>query len=312
MISDLGIRVRKSVVRGAQVIDKVDGSWERLSDRFGLGSERSKREGRPVPKVIPKPLPLNSELASLFLSSSNDVFLSLVPDVSEQALASKIKRIDDLVRKSFEHSGLSFNVPNDTMSGDLFNYWCYIQFRAYCELFTETKVNFVQFRNRFEITLGSRITEGMHYEEESFVQTGLEMDQPAPKLRQSLNKCISSLDNLLIDFKKGGFVALCERSPIESEMIDDWASDLSDIQFSIALDGDVTLNAQILLQEQGYHLVPDFPRFAVIYALTKSLNNYNLEENVNVEEYYMDTDYNSDPDKFEVKEVLLNVVIESA
>ena len=89
--------------------------------------------------------------------------------------------------------------------------------------------------------------------------------------------------------------------------------DLSDLQFSVALDGDVTLNAQILLQEQGYRLIPDYGKYATTFILGDSLRVLpkSMMEEVSVEEYYMDTDYNSDPDKFEVKEVLLNIVIES-
>ena len=34
-------QIRKSVVRGAQLIDKVNGQWEQFSDDFGLGSERN-------------------------------------------------------------------------------------------------------------------------------------------------------------------------------------------------------------------------------------------------------------------------------
>ena len=37
-----------------------------------------------------------------------------------------------------------------------------------------------------------------------------------------------------------------------------------------------------------------------------------MNEEISVEEDYMDTDYKFEPDKFEVKEVLLNVVIESS
>ena len=41
-MNDLTRQIRTSVVRGAQLIDKVDGKWERLSDNLGLGSERNK------------------------------------------------------------------------------------------------------------------------------------------------------------------------------------------------------------------------------------------------------------------------------
>ena len=35
-------------------------------------------------------------------------------------------------------------------------------------------------------------------------------------------------------------------------------------------------------------------------------------QTVSIEEYYMDTNYNSDPDLFDAKQVLLNVVIEES
>jgi hypothetical protein len=41
----LSQQIRRSAVRGAQVRDKIDGTWERFSDDFGLGANRN------MPKV---------------------------------------------------------------------------------------------------------------------------------------------------------------------------------------------------------------------------------------------------------------------
>ena len=41
-LSGLSQQIRRSAVRGAQVIDKIDGKWERFSDDFGLGGEMSR------------------------------------------------------------------------------------------------------------------------------------------------------------------------------------------------------------------------------------------------------------------------------
>jgi hypothetical protein len=71
------------------------------------------------------------------------------------------------------------------------------------------------------------------------------------------------------------------------------------------LDGDITLQSQILLQEQGFRLYPNFARFAIGYLMQQD------GQQLSVMDYYFDTDYNSDPDKFEVKEILLNVVLDS-
>ena len=71
--SDLGISVRRSVVRGAQVMDKIDGEWEKFSDKFGLGEERSKQSAKPKPKIIPGRLPLNAKIAQDLLTASDMV-----------------------------------------------------------------------------------------------------------------------------------------------------------------------------------------------------------------------------------------------
>ena len=71
--SDLGIAVRESVVRGAQTMDKLDGQWEQFSDRFGLGAARKQQSAKPIPKVIPDPLPLDSALAERILEIADQV-----------------------------------------------------------------------------------------------------------------------------------------------------------------------------------------------------------------------------------------------
>ena len=103
-----------------------------------------------------------------------------------------------------------------------------------------------------------------------------------------------------------GLVALAERSNIQSEQIEDWLDDAADLEFSVAVDEDATLQAQILLQEQGFRLYPNFARYAVTYLLKQV-----PKQRVSAMDYYFDTDYNSDPNKFEVKEVLLNLQLEN-
>jgi hypothetical protein len=71
--SELGVAVRKSVVRGAQVMDKVDGQWEQFSDKFGLGSARSQQDKKPAPRVIPDPLPLDMRIAKRIVEITDQV-----------------------------------------------------------------------------------------------------------------------------------------------------------------------------------------------------------------------------------------------
>lgn len=71
--SELGIAVRESVVRGAQVMDKVDGQWEQFSDKFGLGSARSKQDKKPTRQLIPDLLPLDTEIAKRLVEITDQV-----------------------------------------------------------------------------------------------------------------------------------------------------------------------------------------------------------------------------------------------
>jgi hypothetical protein len=138
----------------------------------------------------------------------------------------------------------------------------------------------------------------------------------------SLTRVIQQTDKLAATLRDLGLVALLDTSlPIES---DDWQDfldgDLLELNWNVAVDGDVTLNAQILLQEQGYRLYPNFGRFALREIFQNVLADATTKSDkisatgpikVSVMDYYFDTDYNSDPEKFEVKEVLLGVSLEN-
>lgn len=144
--------------------------------------------------------------------------------------------------------------------------------------------------------------------------TAAETENSSPELLKSkLVQSFQEIQSLSDKMLEKGFISLTDTKELfnsEDEKINDWANDLSDLQLNISLDGDSTLNAQILLKEQGYRLTPDFGKFAFNSILRGNLGKYKQE--ITSEDYYMDTDYNSDPDKFEVKEVLLNIVIESS
>lgn len=134
-----------------------------------------------------------------------------------------------------------------------------------------------------------------------------------PKSKESLQKSIvaalSLTDEVMANLVSNGLVALAERNDVDSEKLADWTDDLTDIVLSIPLDGDITLNSQVLLQEQGFRLYPDFGRFCITAALQKSLAE--TGQSISSDEYYMDNNYSSDPALFEVKQVLINIVIDS-
>ena len=131
---------------------------------------------------------------------------------------------------------------------------------------------------------------------------------------------------------------LCARDDTMEDFVDDNNEDSAiisntmDLTYSLALNGDITLNSQLLLQELGYRLYPSFGRWMVNEAIlqcflshplspvslsingnnnnSSSIRNSTAKIIVNIDDYYMDTSYNSNPDLFEVKQILLNIVIQ--
>ena len=303
--SDLGVSVRRSVVRGAQLIDKLDGRWEKFSDDFGLGAERSKREARPVEREIPPLKPLDQELAVSVLQAADKAFLAIVP-VGEETLKRRIEKVDALVRKSFERAGLKLDQKE--MDGEVFNYLSYVHFKAFNEILVQEATNFKQFRLSFEDLFGSKLCQLLLQNNNATTSTSAAEIGP-DMLKDKLKSALADIDIITDMLQAKGFVALVERAEIDPERLADWAEDLSDLQFSVAVNKDVTQDTQILLAEQGFRLVPDIPRYAVTSSLRKYLTP--VKEDVATEEYYMDTSYSSDPDLFEVKQVLINIVIES-
>ena len=165
--SDLGISVRRSVVKGAQVMDKLDGKWEKFSDENGLGSERFKQQERPKPRQVPDLKPLNVDMAKQILRYSDEAFM-VSSGVSSDVLSSQIRQVDGLVRKSFERSGLEFHdtgtlsgsekligigeTATSTMTAKEFNYYCYVHFKAFCDILVNDKLAYN--KKVFEGTLG--------------------------------------------------------------------------------------------------------------------------------------------------------------
>jgi len=308
--SDLGISVRKSVVKGAQMMDRIDGQWEKFSDDYGLGTARFNQGGRPKAKKIPPLKPLSVELANKLFELSDEAFIEK-SGVTPNMLSMQISKVDNSVRKSFERSGIDFS---GEMSASIFNYNCYIHFKAYCDIIMSMNASMGWNKKGFEKLLGDKILQVLA-PSYNIVLKNLAINRSNSKLQQKdilvkgLEAGLKLTDEILANLVSNGLVALAERNQIDNEKLADWTDDLAEIQLSIPLDGDITLNSQVLLQEQGFRVYPDFARFAITSAFQQTLAN--TDQSVSSDEYYMDTDYSSDPNQFEVKQVLLNIVIDS-
>jgi len=297
--SDLGIAVRRSVVQGAQVMDGVDGQWERFSDKYGLGQARSQRDGRPRPKTIPPPQPLDGALATGLVEASDKVFLQ-VSNIKESDLRKQVTLVSEKVLPSFQRSSDVQGLSAPIVSGEQFNFAAYCHYKAYLDLIIERNVDFGKFKREFDRQMGVQVLQLLGDNSSA----AMERSDLQSKLFEAVTKMKSVSDKLVAK----GIIAQIGISESDSETVKDWTRDLADLTFSVELDGDVTLGAQLLLQEQGYRLYPSFGKCAMQTILTAIMNGL---QQVTVDEYYMDTDYNSDPDRFEVKQVLLNIQLES-
>jgi hypothetical protein len=303
--SELGQSVRRSVVQGAQVMDQLDQTVERFSDRFQLGAERSQRPGRPPPKVIPPPRPLDVNMATEVLALQDRIFCSEAK-MDANVLQAQVAAVDQKARPAFARSGSELSATGALSLAADFNYLSYIHYKAYLDLIVGNNVpNFPLFKQNFDRKLAAAL----------FALTKVPLP-PLPLARKdgeqerikALNGARDCLDQVLLLLMDKGFIATFDSASVEPEAVADWAADLTDLTWSVAIDGDITLQSQCLLQDQGFRLYPNMAHLLVEHVL----QNYLIGQKVEVENYYMDTDYNTDPAKFEVKELLINVRIDSA
>ncbi|GKY98349.1 hypothetical protein MPSEU_000792500 [Mayamaea pseudoterrestris] len=310
--SDLGISVRRSVVRAAQFIDRVDGSWEKLSDQYRLGDARKQQAGRPKPKMIPPLQPLDSQLAMQLLESADRAFLQSLPGVSASDLNRQVQAVQSLVRPSFERSGL--RLATESLSrpttAEEFNFVAYCRYKTYIEIFSEqqSSATFKQFQRDLETSIGSSVI-NLLLPAETMKHLQIPRQQGTKVTRSCTDQwqqAIESLEQLTSAMVARGFAAEVDSPAVDADALAEWCLDGGELTVSLALDGEATLSAQVLLQEQGYRLYPNFCRLGIQAVLEKCLSGVS----VTIDDYYMDTDYNSDPDRFQVKELLLNIVLD--
>jgi hypothetical protein len=213
--------------------------------------------------------------------------------IRPDALSHQIDSVADKVRPSFERSGILLGQGTAAE----FNFISYTHFKAYGDLIIESKVPFPSFRKDFERQVGQELLTIFNVKSTS---------SNSENKQAILEERLRLVDQVCKVLRDKGFVASTERTSLGADQLADWMEDLSDLTFTIALDGDITMNAQILLQEQGFRLYPNYAK----YMMGQLLEMPN-QKSVTVDDYYMDTEYNSDPNKFEAKQVMLNIVLES-
>lgn len=233
--------------------------------------------------------------------------------IGERELMQQIDETKQLLRKSF------FSSSSAPTPVEEFNFECYAHFRTFNEILVRRNVNFPPFRKEFESTIGARLLRLTSRERTSFSPSSSSTGATA-----SLQNALGSVDAAAELLRGKGLIASWQRSvPLDDDVEDfaaaydgradkpaaeDFGAAPSDVPFSLALEGDVTLDAQLLLQELGYRLYPSFGRWLVREGLLLCFDDGGTVA-VQVDDYYMDTGYSSNPNLFEVKQVLLNIVI---
>lgn len=172
-------------------------------------------------------------------------------------------------------------------------------------------ISFPTFQKKFEATIGKSL---FHLALKHDLSLSI---SPPPSMIQNIDSGLKMTDEVATLLQRKGLISSWERSNPSKDEIEDFISPMSyesfsatsDLQYSLALNGDKTLNSQILLQELGYRLYPAFGRWLVREGLLQCFFGVG-ETVVSIDDYYFDTAYNSNPDLFEVKQVLLNIVIQ--
>jgi hypothetical protein len=234
--------------------------------------------------------------------------------LSEKVLLSHIDDVKSLVKKSF------FPIPgSEATPQEEYNYEIYTHFKTYNDILIEQTLSFPLFMAQFERTMGTRLLQLM---------TPLQHPpSSSDQIRDQLESAFDMADMMGSFWLDNGFITSWERSLPSKEDVEDFIepyvapsgdnfSVTSDLKFTLALMGDITLQTQLLLQELGYRLYPSFGRWALQQQLMacfrRDNNNSDGKDGVtiSIDDYYMDTAYNSNPDLFEVRQILLNVVLQ--
>ena len=267
--SDLGTSIRRQIVGGAQVVDRLDLQWERFSDSlrdeakcdprtnrrmFDNGFRRDgTRVGNPVLGALCSPEPLkelDDSLATMLLESGNEAAESTWK-VDRSTILKKQDEVRELVAPSFTRAA-STTKTNDNEGEDIqyikrqsFNQDVYVKMRAIGEAFL-TNTNNREAARQFEKAWGEKILTKLGATNANRNDYKSIFPQPEDKeyqtydegaLLDSLGKVYVALDKL----RNGGIIGHYELSIPED---DNWNV------VTIAVDDDITIGGQILGKER--------------------------------------------------------------
>lgn len=258
--SEIGQAFRRSVVRGAQVADKIDEKWERLSDSLRDESKCDENTGRRLydngkrkdgtsignpglgSLCNPEELkPLNMDMKDTILASAVKSALVASGGGNADALTKAIQETKDLVRPSFERS-IDNAASEDEKNRGLYKFELYYTLRAITNFLKGDKAAV----RAFQLTWGSELVSiyapsANRKDYRSPFPEKLEefsdFDYKKDDLLDALGKITVTLDQ----FKTGGLLGFYEISI----PFDDYGSVVT-----VAIDDYSSIGAEILLSDQ--------------------------------------------------------------
>ncbi len=254
--SSIGRAFRRSVVRGAQVADKLDEGWERFSDGLRDKSKCDKNTGRrlydngvrkdgtpignPGLGSLCEPvqlLPLDTLFAEKLLETATKS-ATLVSATKEEYLQQVIDNTKDLVRPSFERS----MVGNDEEKRrKTFNFEFYSTMRAITNILGERKVPIKEFQLAWGRELVSIYAPSANKKDYSSPFPDIDALEDYDYDKNKLLDGLGALSVTLEQFKQGGLLSYAEISI----PYDDYGSVVT-----VAVDDYVPITSEILLAEQ--------------------------------------------------------------
>lgn len=254
--SSIGRAFRRSVVRGAQVADKLDEGWERFSDGLRDKSKCDKNTGRrlydngvrkdgtpignPGLGALCEPvelLPLDTVFADNLLDTAVKS-ATLVSATNQDYLQKVIQNTKDLVRPSFERSMIG---NDDEKRRKTFNFEFYSTMRGITNVLEEKKVPIRDFQLAWGRELVSTYAPFANRKDYSSPFPAIEAFEDYDYDKNKLLDALGGVTVTLDAFKSGGLLSAAEISI----PYDDYGSVVT-----IAVDDYVPITSEILLQEQ--------------------------------------------------------------
>ena len=264
--SQIGRAFRKSVVRGAQVADKLDEKWERFSDSLRdrskcdantgrrLYDNGKRKDGTPIGNpglgelCTPEPLlPLDVGMAETILDAAMRSALLVFPgdgaSTSNRDILDKmIQETKNLVRPSFERS-VQTSVGDDEKNRGEFKFNLYSTLRGITNFLKGNKASGKAFQIAWGKELLSKFAPAANRKDFSSPFPGRDdefqdFDYDMSSLQDALGKLTAALNRL----KSGGLLGYYEISI----PYDDYGSVVT-----VALDDYASIGVEILLSEQS-------------------------------------------------------------